>query len=204
MVVLDLGLGEKKNMAEIRELIKGDSVYNNLTKEQEEEMKNKLLSFHDVKKRGPCTTNKSSAQDYRRVCGNMNDEVSASPPPCLICSLFSRSPPSRNKLVPLSSPSSAACILKTPLSPTGLLPKMQWTSHGMCLGMVRGMWHISWSNGLAQKPKVRSGVFTKLLLIFPLLQAHNPDSLKDMKIECSRIINGTLSMHAAFPYITIC
>jgi len=81
MVVLDLGLGEKKNMAEIRELIKGDSVYNNLTKEQEEEMKNELLSFHDVKKRGTRTTNKSSVQDYRRVCRNMNDEVSASPPP---------------------------------------------------------------------------------------------------------------------------
>ena len=74
----------------------------------------------------------------------------------------------------------------------------------MRLAMVCGMWHVSWSNGLAQKPKVRSGMFTKLLLIFPLLQARNPDSLKDMQVECSGIINGTLSMHAAFPPITIC
>ena len=125
MVVLDLGLGEKKNMAEIRELIKGDSAYDNLTKEQEEEMKNELLSFRDVKKRGARTTNKSSAQDYRRVCGNMNDEVSTSPPQYSICLLFSRSLPSLNEPVPLSLPSSAAHILKTPLSPTGSLPRTQ-------------------------------------------------------------------------------
>ena len=139
MVVLDLGLGEKKNMAKIHELIKGDSAYDNLTKEQEEEMKNELLSFHDVKKRGACTTNKSSVQDYRRVCGNMNDEVSTSSPQYSICSLFSRSLPSLNELVPLSLPSSATHILKTPLSPTGSLLRMQWTSHGMHLAMVCGM-----------------------------------------------------------------
>jgi hypothetical protein len=80
IVVLDLRLGEKKNMAEIRELIKGDSTYDNLTTEQEEEMKNEVLSFREMKKRGARTTNKSSAQDYRRVCGNMNDEVSAISP----------------------------------------------------------------------------------------------------------------------------
>jgi len=73
-----LGLGNKKNMAEICELIKGDSTYHNLTKEQEEEMKNEVLSFHNLKKKGACMTNKSSVQDYQRVCGNMNDEVSAS------------------------------------------------------------------------------------------------------------------------------
>ena len=76
MTVLDLNLGEKKKMAEIRELIKGDTTYDNLTNEQEEEMKNELLSFREMKKKGARTTNKSSAQDYRSVCGNMNDEVS--------------------------------------------------------------------------------------------------------------------------------
>ena len=75
-IVLDLNLGEKKNMAEIRELIKGDSTYDDLTKEQEVELKNELLSFRELKKKGARTTNKSSAQDYRSVCGSMNDEVS--------------------------------------------------------------------------------------------------------------------------------
>jgi hypothetical protein len=63
-------------MVEIRELIKEDSSYQNLTKEQEEEMKNELLSFREMKKKGARTTNKSSAQDYRSVCGNLNGEVS--------------------------------------------------------------------------------------------------------------------------------
>jgi hypothetical protein len=80
IISLDLCLGEKKKMAEIRELMKEDSSYDNLTKEQEEDMKNELLSFRDEKKKGARTTNKSSAQDYRSVCGNLNDEVSKQSP----------------------------------------------------------------------------------------------------------------------------
>ena len=80
IILLDLKLGDKKKMVEIRELIKEDSSYHNLTKEQEEEMKNELLSFREMKKKGARTTNKSSAQDYRSVCGNMNDKVSQPSP----------------------------------------------------------------------------------------------------------------------------
>jgi ABC-type polysaccharide/polyol phosphate transport system ATPase subunit len=71
MVLIDLGLGERKSMTEMRDLIKSDPMYHNLTKEQEEEMKNEVLAFCNVKKKVARMTNKSSAQDYRRVCGNM-------------------------------------------------------------------------------------------------------------------------------------
>ena len=69
-----------------------------------------------------------------------------------------------------------------------------------------GMWDVThlleqWA---CSKAKGLFGRIMKLLLTFPLLQAHNPDSLKDMQVECSGIINGTLSMHTAFPPITIC
>lgn len=62
-------------MVEIRELVKEDSTYDNLSKEAEEEMKNELLSYRELKKKGARTTNKSAAQDYRSVCGSLNDEV---------------------------------------------------------------------------------------------------------------------------------
>ena len=85
MIILDLRLGEKKKMADIQELIKGDPTYDNLTKEQEEEMKNELLSFRELKKKGARTTNKSAGQDYRSVCTNLNDEVRQ-----LFISMFNR------------------------------------------------------------------------------------------------------------------
>lgn len=75
MIVSDLRLGDRKKMVEIRELVKGDSTYDNLTKEEEEEMKNELLSYRELKKKGARTTNKSAAQDYRSACANLNDEV---------------------------------------------------------------------------------------------------------------------------------
>jgi hypothetical protein len=125
MIILDLKLGDKKNVAEIRDLIKEDSTYDTLTKEQEEEMKNELLSFRELKKKGARTTNKSSAQDYRSVCTNMNDEVNQPSPSMFNLLTVFRYLPSLNEPVPWSLPSSAVRTLKTLSNPTGLLLKTQ-------------------------------------------------------------------------------
>ena len=101
-------------MPEIRELLKEDPTYDNLTKEQEEEMKNELLAHRDLKKKGARTTNKSAAQDYRNVCGSLNDEVRYSSfSLSSIHSVPSRYLPSLNELVPLLLPFSAVRTLKT-------------------------------------------------------------------------------------------
>ena len=201
-VNLDLALGEKKKMAEIRDLIKEDSTYDNLTKEQEEEMKNELMSFRNLKKKGARTTNKSSAQDYRSVCGNLNDEVSQPSPSMFnLLTVF--------QISDLSERTGAVVIAFFSRSHIEDTFEPNWIASENAMNFTQdalghGMWDVArlleqWA---CSKAKGMLKCIYKINTNPPLLQARNPHSLKDMQIECSGIINGALSILVISPHVT--
>jgi len=73
--LIDLGLGERIKVTELRQLIEDDPAYQNLTMEEEGQMKQELLEHREQKKVGARPTNKSAAQDYRAQMTQMNNEV---------------------------------------------------------------------------------------------------------------------------------
>lgn len=71
----DRELGDRLRIAEIRQLVKDDPNFQDLTKAQETELRNELLSARDLKRLGARPSNRSAAQDYRRQLEQLNDEV---------------------------------------------------------------------------------------------------------------------------------
>ena len=63
-------------MPEIRAMVREDPKFQNLTKEQEEDMKAEVLALCQNKKVGACPTNQSAALDNHRHLTALNDEVS--------------------------------------------------------------------------------------------------------------------------------
>jgi hypothetical protein len=74
-LLIDLSLGDRVRLPEIRAMVKEDPNYQNLTKEQEQEMKDEVMELRQVKKVGARPTNQSAALDYRRHLTALNDEV---------------------------------------------------------------------------------------------------------------------------------
>ena len=77
--MLDLPVGEWKKLAEIRQLMLEDATYQDMSPEQETELKEAVLASRNLKKLGARTTNKSAAMDYRAVLNEINDIVSTLP-----------------------------------------------------------------------------------------------------------------------------
>jgi len=71
----DLELGNKIKGAELRQMIEDDPAYQNLTMEEEDQMKMDVLELRERKKIGARPTNKSAAQDYRAQMVQMNTEA---------------------------------------------------------------------------------------------------------------------------------
>ena len=71
----DLELGERIKVKELRQLVRDDPAYQNLTMEEEDKMKQDVLELREQKKVGARPTNKSAAQDYRAQMTQMNNEA---------------------------------------------------------------------------------------------------------------------------------
>lgn len=71
----DLEVGDRIKVAELRQLIRDDPSYQNLTTEDEDRMKQTALEFRKQKKVGARPTNKSATQDYRAHLTQMNHEA---------------------------------------------------------------------------------------------------------------------------------
>jgi hypothetical protein len=56
--------------------VKEDPAYQNLSKDQEEEMKSEVRKVRQLKKTGARATNKSAAQDYRAGVSELDRMVS--------------------------------------------------------------------------------------------------------------------------------
>ena len=75
----DCPTGSRIKLPELRQLIKNDSTYQNLTKEEEEELRKELEDFRMQKKIGARPSNRSASQDYRSTVNTLNDEVCVVP-----------------------------------------------------------------------------------------------------------------------------
>ena len=69
-------MGDRVRLPEIRAMVREDPNFQNLTKEQEQEMKDEVMALRQEKKVGAHPTNQSAALDYRRNLTFLNDEVS--------------------------------------------------------------------------------------------------------------------------------
>jgi hypothetical protein len=56
--------------------VKDDPKFQDLSKAQETELRDELLSARELKRLGARPSNRSAAQDYRRRLEHLNDEVS--------------------------------------------------------------------------------------------------------------------------------
>jgi hypothetical protein len=71
----DLELGSKIKGPELRQLVADDPAFQNLTKEEEDQLKMDVLELRERRRIGARPTNKSSAQDYRAMMVQMNNEA---------------------------------------------------------------------------------------------------------------------------------
>ena len=69
-------MGNRVRLPEIRAMVREDPNFQNLTKEQEQEMKDEVMALHQEKKVGARPTNQSAALDYRCNLTSINDDVS--------------------------------------------------------------------------------------------------------------------------------
>ena len=69
-------MGDQVRLPEIWAMVREDPNFQNLTKEQEQEMKDEVMALRQEKKVGARPTNQSAALDYRRNLTFLNDEVS--------------------------------------------------------------------------------------------------------------------------------
>jgi CHASE3 domain sensor protein len=71
----DQEVGDRIKVAELRQLVRDDPSYQNLTTEEENKMKQDTLELRELRKVGARPTNKSAAQDYRAQLTQMNNEA---------------------------------------------------------------------------------------------------------------------------------
>ena len=69
-------MGNRVRLPEIRAMVREDPNFQNLTKEQEQEMKDEVMALRQEKKVGARPTNQSAALDYRRNLKSINNDVS--------------------------------------------------------------------------------------------------------------------------------
>ena len=74
----DCDLGDCVKLSELRQLVKGDLAFQNLSEEAEKLLKDDVLAMQDVKKTGACPSNKVCSFDYRAEVHEFNEKVSIS------------------------------------------------------------------------------------------------------------------------------
>jgi hypothetical protein len=71
----DLPPEQKTKLAELKALVNDDNSLKNLSREQKQELINKLLEHHDTKKNGLCANNAAAAHDTLCTGNAMTDLV---------------------------------------------------------------------------------------------------------------------------------
>jgi hypothetical protein len=174
----DLELGGKIKLAELRQLVKDDAAYDNLTMEEEDRMKKDVLELRDQKKIGARPTNKSAAQDYRAQMTTMNNEARFHSSHSLTINPL--------QITALSERTGAAVVAFFSRSSLEDTFEPNWICSANAANfsqeaMKYGMWDIS-----------------RLLEQWACAKAKGSrtvDTLSTMQKECSAIINGTLSKY---------
>ena len=74
----DRSVGDRVKLAELCQMVKEDPAMQDLSKEEEDELREEVVAVREQKKLGACPTNQSAAQDYRSQLEALNDQVSSS------------------------------------------------------------------------------------------------------------------------------
>jgi hypothetical protein len=73
--LLDMPPGERVKLAEIKRMAENDADYQNLTKDQEQQSKNELIKFRELKRSGARPSTCSAAQDICFTSERISTEV---------------------------------------------------------------------------------------------------------------------------------
>ena len=73
----DREVGDRVKLSELRQMVRDDPALQDLTEEQENELREDVMAVREQRKLGARPTNLSAAQDYRRQVDSLNDEVSS-------------------------------------------------------------------------------------------------------------------------------
>ena len=117
-------------------MVKEDSAMQDLTEEQEKELRDEVIAIREQKKLGARPTNHAASQDYRCQLEALNDQVSSIYKHCY---LSGRSRHFQCGQVQLRYASSAVDNFKTLSSPTGSAPRMLRGSRTTSLIKICGM-----------------------------------------------------------------
>jgi hypothetical protein len=101
---IDRSVGDRVKLPELRQMLRDDPLMQNLSKEEEEELRMEVIAAREEKKLGARPTNKSAAQDYRRHLESLNDQV------CLFFIMFYMPNTFIHKITALSARTGTATI----------------------------------------------------------------------------------------------
>jgi hypothetical protein len=73
----DREFGDRVKLSELRQMVRDDPALQDLTEEQENELREDVMAVREQRKLGARPTNKSAAQDYRNQVDSLNDQVSS-------------------------------------------------------------------------------------------------------------------------------
>lgn len=73
---LERSVGDRVKLPELRQMVRDDPALQDLSKEEEEELRMEVIAVREQRKLGARPTNQSASQDYRRQLESLNDQVS--------------------------------------------------------------------------------------------------------------------------------
>jgi hypothetical protein len=71
----DRSLGDRVKLPELRQMVRDDPQMQDLSKEEEDELREEVVAAREEKKLGARPTNQSASQDYRRQLESLNEQV---------------------------------------------------------------------------------------------------------------------------------
>lgn len=72
---IDRSVGDRVKLPELRQMVKEDTAMQDLSEEQENELREEVIAMREQKKLGARPTNHSASQDYRHQLESLNDQV---------------------------------------------------------------------------------------------------------------------------------
>jgi hypothetical protein len=132
---IDRSIGDRVKLPELRQMVKEDPTMQDLSKEDEEELRGEVIAAREQKRLGARPTNQAASQDYRRQLETLNEQVRFFLPALLMTNniiLTHRSPRSLRGQVLRPYASSVVDTFRTLLNPTGFARRMHQGSRVMC------------------------------------------------------------------------
>jgi hypothetical protein len=76
LFTLERSIGNRAKLSELLQMVRDDPAMQDLSKEEEEELRMEVIAVREQKKLGARPTNQAASQDYRHQLESLNDQVS--------------------------------------------------------------------------------------------------------------------------------